>query len=142
VLGRELPREGWAVRGRIGLLAHEPLLYRDLTAAENLEFHARLHGVGLPRCHQLLEQVGLSERAHEPVRFLSRGMTQRVAICRAVLHEPEVLLLDEPYANLDADATEQVEPLIGAASGVTRVLVTHDRERTVADLTITLESRR
>ena len=142
VLGRELPREGWAVRGKIGLLAHEPLLYRDLTATENLEFHARLHGVGLTRCHALLEQVGLAERADEPVRFLSRGMTQRVAICRAVLHEPEVLLLDEPYANLDADATEQVEPLIGAASGVTRVLVTHDRERTVADLTITLASRR
>ena len=83
VLGRELPREGWAVRGRIGLLAHEPLLYRDLTARENLRFHARLHDVAPARAGELLEAVGMARRADEPVRALSRGMAQRVAICRA-----------------------------------------------------------
>jgi heme exporter protein A len=138
VLGRELPREGWAVRGKIGLLAHEPLLYRDLTPRENLDYNARLHGVAPARVGALLDQVGLAGRADEPLRFLSRGMTQRVAICRAVLHEPEVLLLDEPYSNLDAAAVEQVEPLIGAASGRTRVLVSHDRG-TPRDLTLELQ---
>src|SRR4051794_24723912 len=92
VLGRELPREGWAVRGRVGLLAHDPLLYRELSARENLRFHARLHGVDAARVDALLDVVGMGRRGDEPVRTLSRGMTQRVAICRAVLHEPELLL--------------------------------------------------
>src|SRR5918994_4389724 len=83
VLGRALPREGWAVRGRIGLVAHEPLLYRDLTARENLRFHARLHDVAPTRAEELLEAVGMTRRGDEPVRLLSRGMAQRVAICRA-----------------------------------------------------------
>jgi heme exporter protein A len=86
VLGHVLPREGWAVRGRLGLLAHEPMLYRDLTARENLRYHARLHRVGFERVEALLEAVGMRLRADEPVRTLSRGMTQRVAVCRAVLH--------------------------------------------------------
>ncbi|TML04529.1 MAG: ABC transporter ATP-binding protein, partial [Actinobacteria bacterium] len=85
VLGCELPREGWKVRGRVGLLGHEPLLHHDLTARENLRFHARLHGVAFERIDALLEQVGLPLRADEPVRELSRGMVQRVAACRAVL---------------------------------------------------------
>src|SRR3954471_10938388 len=88
VLGRELPREGWAVRGRLGLLAHDPMLYRDLTARENLRYHARLHGVPPERVEALLEAVGMRVRGEEPVRTLSRGMTQRVAVCRTVLHEP------------------------------------------------------
>ena len=129
VLGRELPRDGWAVRGRIGLLAHDPLLYRELTGRENLAFHARLHGVAPARVEALLEAVGMTRRADEPVRTLSRGMTQRVAICRAVLHEPELLLLDEPLSHLDVAARELVEPLIGAMTGRTRVLVTHEPER-------------
>jgi heme exporter protein A len=124
VLGATLPREGHKVRGRLGLLAHEPLLYRDLTARENLRFHARLHGVARERIETLLEQVQLSLRADEPLRALSRGMVQRVAICRAVLHEPELLLLDEPHANLDARAVELVAPLLAGAR--TRVLVSHD----------------
>jgi heme exporter protein A len=126
VLGRELPREGWAVRGRLGLLAHDPLLYRDLTARENLEFHARLHDVAAPRVDELLGRVGLQRRGDEPLRTLSRGLVQRVAVCRAVLHDPELLLLDEPLANLDPGAEELVEPLIGRASGRTRVITTHD----------------
>src|SRR5215212_9949172 len=81
-------------RGRIGLLAHEPLLYRDLSARENLRFHSRLHGVSEARGGELLEAVGMARRGDEPVASLSRGMAQRVAICRAVLHRPELLLLD------------------------------------------------
>jgi heme exporter protein A len=141
VLGRPLPREGWAVRGRIGLLAHEPLLYRDLTAHENLRFHARLHGVGDGRALELLEAVGMARRADEPVRSLSRGMAQRVAICRAVLHQPELLLLDEPHANLDPGAAGAVAPLIGRASGATRVLISHDVEQGLAEADLVLGLR-
>jgi heme exporter protein A len=126
VLGKSLPDEAWAVRGRIGLLAHEPLLYRELTARENLRFHARLHGVEEERVEELLAAVNMENRAKEPLRTLSRGMVQRVAIARAVLHDPELLLLDEPRANLDPAASELVEPLIGAASRRTRVISSHD----------------
>jgi heme exporter protein A len=126
VLGKSLPNEAWAVRGRVGLLGHEPLLYRELTARENLLFHARLHGVGEERVEELLRAVNMSGRASEPVRTLSRGMVQRVAIARTVLHDPELLLLDEPHANLDPAASELVEPLIGAASKRTRVISSHD----------------
>jgi heme exporter protein A len=133
VLGRELPREGWAVRGRIGLLAHDPLLYRELSARENLRFHARLHGADEARIEALLDVVGMTRRGDEPLRTLSRGMAQRVAICRAVLHEPELLLLDEPLANLDPGAAGAVEPLIGRAAGVARVLISHDVERGLAE---------
>jgi heme exporter protein A len=88
VLGSPLPSDAWAVRGRVGLLGHEPLLYRELTARENLRFQARLHGVGEARVEQLLDQVAMGDRAEEPIRLLSRGMVQRVAVARAVLHEP------------------------------------------------------
>ena len=144
VLGRELPREGWAVRGRIGLLAHDPLLYRELSARENLRFHARLHGVDEARIEVLLDAVAMRRRGDEPLRTLSRGMAQRVAICRAVLHEPELLLLDEPLANLDPGAAGAVEPLIGRAAGVARVLISHDVERglTEADAVLGLRAGR
>ena len=141
VLGHKLPREGWAVRGRIGLLAHDPLLYRDLSARENLRFHARLHDVREARGHELLDVVGMTRRADEPLRSLSRGMAQRVAICRAVLHEPELLLLDEPYANLDPGAAGAVEPLIGRASGAARVLISHDVEQGLAEADFVLGLR-
>ena len=138
VLGHRLPDEAWAVRGRIGLLGHEPLLYRELTARENLLFHAALHGVHRDRVGELLEAVAMERRADEPVRTLSRGMVQRVAVCRALLHDPELLLLDEPRANLDPAATELVEPLIGRSSGRTRVIVSHDPAGAVAEADLVL----
>src|SRR5436309_3079415 len=141
VLGRELPGEGWAVRGRVGLLGHAPLLYRDLTARENLLFHARLHRVAPARVDALLDQVGVARRADDPVHTLSRGMVQRVAICRAVLHDPELLLLDEPRANLDPAAAELVEPLIGAAAGRTRVITSHDPAGGLAEADLALGLR-
>src|SRR5439155_24836855 len=117
----------------IGLLGHDPLLYRDLTARENLAYHARLHAVAPERVQELLGRVGMERRADEPVRGLSRGMVQRVAVCRAVLHAPELLLLDEPRANLDPEAAALVEPLIGRSAGCTRVLVSHDVEVALRD---------
>ncbi|MEA2291731.1 MAG: heme exporter protein [Solirubrobacteraceae bacterium] len=141
VLGHLLPREAWRVRGRVGLLGHEPLLYRDLSARENLRFHARLHGVAVARGEALLDAVGLARRADEPVRALSRGMAQRVAICRAVLHEPELLLLDEPLANLDPGAAGAVAPLIGRGSGPARVLISHDVEAGLAEADLVLGLR-
>jgi len=141
VLGSELPQEAWAVRGRIGLLGHEPLLYRQLSARENLRFHARLHGVGETRVEELLEAVAMTERSSEPVRTLSRGMLQRVAVARAVLHDPELLLLDEPYANLDPAAVELVRPLIGATSGHTRVICSHDPSGGLAEADVVLGLR-
>ena len=141
VLGHALPDEGWAVRGRIGLLGHAPLLYRDLSGRENLAFHARLHGVALEHAAALIEQVGLSARADDKVHTYSRGMVQRLAVCRAVLHDPEVLLLDEPRANLDPAAAELVEPLIGAGSGRTRIVTSHDPVGGLAEADLALGLR-
>ena len=135
VLGAALPKEAWKVRGRIGLLGHEPLLYRDLTARENLRFHARLHDVAFTRVDELLEAVGLQSRADDPVHTYSRGMVQRTAVCRAVLHEPALLLLDEPLAGLDPGAAGLVAPLIG---GGTRVLISHDVEHGLAEADLVL----
>jgi heme exporter protein A len=141
VLGSPVPEEDWAVRGRVGFVAHEPLLYRELTARENLRFHARLHGVEAARVDELLELVALPRRADEPLRTLSRGMVQRVAVARAVLHEPELLLLDEPYANLDPAAIELLTPLIGRASGRTRVVCSHDPGGGLAEADVVLGLR-
>src|SRR3954449_2082268 len=138
VLGRSLPREGWAVRGKVGFLGHDPLLYRYLTARENLRFHARLHGVPFARIETLLEAVGLSKRGDEPVHTFSRGMIQRLAVCRAVLHEPELLLLDEPLAGLDPGAAAAVAPLL---AGGTRVLISHDVEHGLAEADLVLGLR-
>jgi heme exporter protein A len=144
VLGEPLPRRAWAVRGRVGLLAHDPLLYRDLSGRENLGYQARLHGMPPSRVDELLDAVGMNERAEEPVRLLSRGMVQRLAVCRAVLQAPQLLLLDEPLANLDPAATELVGPLIGRASGTTRVLTSHDPRAAMleADLVLGLSEGR
>jgi heme ABC exporter ATP-binding subunit CcmA len=141
VLERSLPRQAWAVRGRVGLLGHEPLLYRELSASENLRFHARLHGVAEERVNELLDAVAMSGRAREPLRTLSRGMVQRVAVARAVLHDPELLLLDEPHSNLDPAAIELTAPLIGAGSGRTRVICSHDPSGGLAEADVVLGLR-
>jgi heme exporter protein A len=141
VLGASLPGEAWAVRGRVGLLGHEPLLYRELSARENLRFHARLHGVDGTRVEELLESLRMSTRGDEPLRTLSRGMVQRVAVARAVLHDPELLLLDEPHSNLDPAAVELVAPLIGKASARTRVICSHDPSGGLADADLVLGLR-
>jgi heme exporter protein A len=137
VLGCSLPREAWKLRGQVGYLGHEPLLYRDLTGRENLLFHARLHGVERGRAEarvdELLSAAGMSRRADERIAELSAGMRQRLAICRCVLHEPKLLLLDEPDSNLDADGRELARALIGPGGGRTRVVVTHDPERALPD---------
>jgi heme exporter protein A len=141
VLGAELPRERWRLPGRVGYLGHEPLLYRELTGRENLRYHARLHDVRPGRVDELLAAVGMESRADEPVRELSRGMVQRLAVARAVLHDPPLLLLDEPRAGLDPAAAEALEPLIGRGSGRTRVLVTHDLEGGLAEADVALGLR-
>ena len=133
VLGCSLPNEAWKLRGRIGYLGHEPLLYRDLSGRENLRFQARLHGVDREaaeaRIEELLRAVGMERRADERVAELSAGMRQRLSICRCVLHEPGLLLLDEPDSNLDVEGRELARALIGPGEGRTRVVVTHDPER-------------
>ncbi|MGH2912504.1 MAG: heme ABC exporter ATP-binding protein CcmA [Solirubrobacteraceae bacterium] len=141
VLSKRLPDEAWEVRGRIGFLGHEPLLYRELTPRENLRYHARLHGVGEERVEEQLAAVSMSDRADEPVRTLSRGMVQRVAVARATLHDPELLLLDEPYANLDPAAIDLVMPLIGAESRCTRVVSSHDHTGGLAQADLVLGLR-
>jgi heme exporter protein A len=133
VLGARLPGEAWKARGRIGFLGHEPLLYRDLSGRENLRFHARLHGLrgedAEQRISALLAAIGMERRADDRVAELSAGMRQRLAICRAVLHEPELLLLDEPDSNLDEGGRELARGLIGPAEDRARVIVTHDPDR-------------
>ena len=141
VLGAALPGEAWKVRGRVGFLGHDPLLYRELTARENLTYQARLYGVDLARVEQQLAAVGLERRADEPIRDFSKGMVQRLAAARATLHDPELLLLDEPRANLDPAAAEALEPLIGRESGRTRVLITHDVEGGLAESDLALGLR-
>ncbi len=140
VLGRVLPAEAWAVRGRIGYLGHEPLLYRDLSARENLLLHARLHGVPVQRATELLAAVGLQRRAGDPLHTYSRGMVQRTAVARTILHDPELVLLDEPRANLDPAAAAVVEPLL---AGRTRVVTSHDpRDAADADAVLGLRDGR
>jgi heme exporter protein A len=133
LFGESLPGRAFAVRGRLGLLAHESLLYTDLTARENLRYHASLHCVERERVEELLGAVGMEPYGDEPVRLLSRGMVQRIAVCRAVLHRPPLLLLDEPRANLDPAASDLLEPLIGRASGCTRVITSHDPRAALAE---------
>jgi heme exporter protein A len=133
VFGAALPGEAWKIRGKVGLLGHDALLYRDLSGRENLRFHARLHGLAREaaeaRISALLAAAGMDRRGDDRVAELSAGMRQRLAICRCVLHEPDLLLLDEPDSNLDAEGRELAQRLIGPAPGRTRVLVSHDPER-------------
>ena len=143
VLGCDLPKETHGLRGRVGYLGHEPLLYRDLSPRENLELVAALHGLDPetwdPRIDALLDAVGMTERSGDRVSELSAGMRQRIDICRAVLHEPELLLLDEPDAHLDPDARRRAAPLVAAGDGRTRVIVSHERGVATAGADFVLE---
>ena len=137
VAGYNLPRQAVAVRRRLGVLSHQPLLYVDLTAEENLNFYGRMYGVPdlKARVDEVLEMVGLSARRRDLVRTFSRGMQQRLAIGRAVLHDPEVMLFDEPHTGLDQDACVMLDNVLRevAARGRTVVMTSHDLAR-AADL--------
>jgi heme exporter protein A len=119
-------------RGRIGYLGHEPLVYRELTALENLDLYGRLYHVRERRetIGALLERFGLWDGRHERVASFSRGMQQRLALCRVLLHDPELLLLDEPYSGLDAGASRLVDDLVSEFAGrKTFAVATHDSAR-------------
>jgi heme ABC exporter ATP-binding subunit CcmA len=134
--GLALPSEGeldvQAERGEIGYLAHEPLVYRELTALENLDLYGRLYGVRerRERIGMLLERFGLWDARAERVASYSRGMTQRLALCRVLLHEPELLVLDEPYTALDAQGAELLDAQLAELHRQrTFVVSTHDPAR-------------
>jgi heme exporter protein A len=136
IAGLDLARAGEAVRRRIGFLSHRTLLYDDLTAEQNLRFYARMYDLAdeSARVGELLERVGLTERRHDLVRTFSRGMQQRLAVARAVLPRPQVLLFDEPYTGLDVEAAQALTGLLGelVGEGCTALLTTHDLERGLA----------
>ena len=119
-------------RGRVGFLAHEPLVYRELTPIENLDLYGRLYRVPerRERIGMLLERFGLWESRRERVGSFSRGMLQRLALCRALLHEPDLLLLDEPYSALDAEGTQLLDHELRALHAErTLVVATHSPQR-------------
>ncbi|MCP4166413.1 MAG: heme ABC exporter ATP-binding protein CcmA [Chloroflexi bacterium] len=133
VAGVDVTSNPEGIRQYLGLVGHAPLLYDDLTAAENLEFYARLYGMKQAdaRIDELLRRVGLYNRRKDPVRTYSRGMVQRMAIARALLHNPPILLLDEPDTGLDPQAAEMMTDLLREIGGSERTLLmtTHHLER-------------
>ena len=137
VAGYRLPNEAAQVRARLGVVSHLPLLYGDLTAEENLRFYARMYNIPNQnlRITEVLEMVGLETRRRDLVRTFSRGMQQRLAIGRAVLHDPEVMLFDEPHTGLDQEACAMLDDVLRqvAARGRTVLMTSHDLTR-VGDL--------
>ena len=137
VSGFSLPSQAAAVRRLIGVVSHLPLLYGDLTAEENLRFYARMYSIPNPdaRINDVLDVVGLTARRRDLVRTYSRGMQQRLAIGRAVLHDPEIMLFDEPFTGLDQDACAMLGDVLRevAARSRTVVMTSHDLSR-AADL--------
>lgn len=135
--GFRLPHQAAAVRSQLGVLSHQPLLYGDLNAEENLRFFGRMYAVvNLEhRIDEVLELIGLSKRRRDLVRTFSRGMQQRLAIGRSVIHDPRILLLDEPYTGLDQDASSMLDEVLKTvtAEGRTVVMTSHDLAR-AADL--------
>jgi len=133
IAGYKLPQQATQVRARLGVVSHMPLLYGDLSAEENLRFYARLYGINNyeKRITEVLEMVGLETRRRDLVRTFSRGMQQRLAIGRAVLHDPDVMLFDEPYTGLDQDASSMLDDVLKtvARQGRTVVMTSHDLSR-------------
>jgi len=133
IMGEPLEKAATSLRHHLGLISHNPLLYGDLTPEENLRFFARMYDLADAdgRIDALLEQVGLSNRRRDPVRTFSRGMVQRLAIARAILHDPPIMLLDEPYTGLDLQAAEMLGGFLRelATSGRTVILTTHNLEQ-------------
>ena len=131
--GYSAANESNEIRSRLGVIAHQTFLYEPLTATENLRFYGRLYNVPNldARIENLLDEVGLLARQNDEVRTFSRGMQQRLSIARALLHDPSVLLLDEPYTGLDQHASEMLTGWLGRlrASARTILMVTHDLER-------------
>ncbi|WP_456474432.1 heme ABC exporter ATP-binding protein CcmA [Candidatus Pyrohabitans sp.] len=127
VAGYDVREDAQEVRRRIGVVSHNPFLYDELTARENLEFYARAYGVKLSRAEEMLERINLAEREDDLVGTFSRGMKQRLSIARALLHSPEVLLLDEPTTGLDLRSRRDFYALLEElrSSGVTLLLTTH-----------------
>ena len=145
VLGFDLAREHSEIRRRTELLGHRTRLYEDLTALENLRFACALFGIDRARAGEALERVGLADVAAERVRGFSQGMRQRVAVARAMLRSAELLLLDEPYAGLDAEAKAIVDLAVVDArrQGQTVMLATHDPTRTaLVERTIEMDGGR
>ncbi len=135
VCGHALPDDAGRARAQIGYLGHDPLVYLDLTARQNLELYADLYGLpeARRRVNDGLARVGLLARSFDPVRTFSRGMAQRLGLARVLLHEPRLLLLDEPYAGLDAAGAHLLDAVLAdAAAGRGVVIVTHEVERGVA----------
>ena len=137
IAGYQLPSQASSVRKKLGVVSHMPLLYGDLTAEENLKFFARMYDIKnqANRITEVLDLVGLLPRRKDLVRTFSRGMQQRLAIGRAVLHDPEVMLFDEPHTGLDQDACDMLDKVLRdvAARGRTVVMTSHDLGR-VEDL--------
>ena len=133
VQGEDLGKAATSLRRNIGLISHSPLLYGDLTPDENLRFFAKMYDLAEPaqRIDEVLEQVGLSARRRDPVRTFSRGMVQRLTIARAILHDPAIMLLDEPYTGLDLQAADMLRAVLQdlAASNRTVILTTHNLEQ-------------
>ncbi|MBN1179514.1 MAG: heme ABC exporter ATP-binding protein CcmA [Anaerolineae bacterium] len=136
IAGLDPVGDGIEARRRIGFLSHRTILYDDLTAEQNLRFYARMYDLedADARIDALLERVGLTARRHSLVHTFSRGMQQRLAVARTVLHAPDVLLLDEPYTGLDPTAAQVLSDLLTelAGEGCTVVMTTHDLERGLA----------
>jgi heme exporter protein A len=134
--GKPLRDAVFSIRRRLGVIAHQSFLYDDLTAEENLLFYARLYDVNNPadRIREILNEVGLRERARDRVRTYSRGMQQRLTIARAMLHDPALLFLDEPYTGLDQHAASMLTTWLSKLRSERRtiLLVTHDLEQGLA----------
>ena len=132
MLGVDALEEPGELRSRIGLISHKPMVYGDLSAAENLEFFASLYGVpdASERIRELLQLVELDHRRNDAARTFSRGMTQRLSIARALIHDPDVVFLDEPYSGLDPHAVDIFDQLIAKhREGRTFVMVSHDLQK-------------